>query len=195
MTRSKTFTGFTLIEVLISMLLLSFGIIGAIKMQLVAMQTSQQSHFYSIAVASSADIAGKIRSYHEQIRLANLHRGLDPDWSDSSDSSDSPDLNPSLAIDFQSGSEKSSIINCISARCGQLEADISEWWLQHLHTALPNARAVICRDSSPWNNDTQSLVWDCASGDDASVVIKIGWADPGDDDDIPPPRLAVALHP
>jgi type IV pilus assembly protein PilV len=73
-------------------------------------------------------------------------------------------------------------------------ANIYEW-LQHIDAALPNARAVICRDSAPWNDATNNLSWECSNDDNASIVIKLGWAEQHEVDVNPPPRLAVAVTP
>jgi len=170
--------GFSLIEVLVSILVLSFGIFGAMKMQLHSIQTSQQSNFYSTAMELASDIAEKMRS--NQINSS-----------------------PYLYVRFQSGKNHSEFSNnCHAADCSSdqlANTDISEW-LEQIDSALPNASAVICRDSSPWNSDTNSLTWDCASADDnASVVIKLGWAEQSDAEENakenPPPRFAVAVTP
>lgn len=142
--------GFSLIEVLISILILSFGIFGTLKMQVHSIQSSQQSNFYSTATELALDIAEKIRS--NRIHIAD----------------------------------------CVSNQLAN--AEISEW-IKHVGSALPNARAVICRDSAPWDDNTEALTWNCTSTDEnASVIIKLGWAEKSSGDD-PPPRLAVAVTP
>lgn len=168
--------GFSLIEVLISILVLSFGIFGALKMQLHSIQTSQQSNFYSTAMELASEIAEKMRN---QTGLTNS--------------------TPFLHVHFQSGKERPEPSNdCYAADCSSdqlANAAISEW-IQHIDAALPNARAVICRDSAPWNSDTNNLTWECASNDEnASVVIKLGWATQNELDAHkevnPPPRFAA----
>lgn len=171
-------SGFSLIEVLISILILSFGIFGAMKMQLHSIQTSQHSNFYSTAMALASDIAEKMRS----------NQTTSPNY---------------LNVNFQSGKDNSDYREtCHDGDCSPNElanATISEW-IQQIDILLPNARAVICRDSSPWNSGTNSLTWDCESAEDnASVVIKLGWAGQSDahagTEVSPPPRIALAVAP
>jgi len=172
-------SGFSLIEVLISILVLSFGIFGAMKMQLHSIQTSQQSNFYSTAMELASDIAEKMRSN----QTTSTHY-FNVNYQSSKDPSDS--------------SETCHDVDCSSDQLAN--AAISEW-IEQTKTLLPNARAVICRDSAPWNSSTNSLTWDCASADNnASVVIKLGWAEQSDTHHVrievsPPPRIALAVTP
>ena len=178
--------GFSLIEVLISIVVLSFGIFGGVKMQLHSLQMAQQSNFYSTAVELASDMAERMRRNHEQLHPAGS----------------SPDVSPFLTINFQSGDGiPESTDLCFNADCSpdqSANADIVEW-LQHISAALPNARAVVCRDSSPWNSSTGSLTWECTDDDHASVVIKLGWASHNNLEEStvanPAPRFAVAVAP
>lgn len=178
--------GFSLIEVLISILVLSFGIFGAMKMQLHSIQMSQQSNFYSTAIELASDMAERMRRNHGQLHPANS----------------SSNTNPSLNIHFQSGEstpESTGLCHHINCSPDQLaNADIVEC-LQRIDTALPNARAVICRDSSPWNSSTGKLNWDCSDDDHASVVIKLGWSEQNNVEENteanPAPRFALAVAP
>src|SRR2546427_10175686 len=63
-------TGFTLIEVLISVLVLALGVIGAAGMQLVAMRTGQQSGAQSLAVQPATEMADKMRANGKQMDQA-----------------------------------------------------------------------------------------------------------------------------
>lgn len=176
-TRQLNF-GFSLIEILVSLLILSLGICGALRMQLLSMQTSMQSNLYSTAMELISDMAERMRSNHGS-------------WPSTS-------LNPFTQVQFQSDDDNQSASgSCYVARCApdQLAATDIAQWLQQVEATLPNARAVICRDSSPWNSATGELNWDCAVDDNASIVIKLGWADQHDADVNPPPRLAVAVSP
>jgi len=174
--------GFSLIEVLISILVLSFGIFGAMKMQLHSIQMSQQSNFYSTAIELASDMAERMRRNHDQLRPANS--------------------SPFLNIHFRSGEGKPESTDlCHNTNCSpdqSANADIVEW-IGQIDTALPNARAVVCRDSSPWNSSTGSLTWDCAADDNASIVIKLGWTEKNNVEENAEenlaPRFAIAVAP
>ncbi len=145
-------SGFSLMEILISLLILSLGILGTIKMQVNTMQVARQTTYYSDAVQLATEMA-------DQLRARKLH--------------------PTAT------------------------QEITEW-LQRTNQALPNARAVICRDASPWNSETHSLRWNCSTSNEdssnppnnnVSIIIKLGWTDPTDRDSSPPPRVALAVNP
>jgi type IV pilus assembly protein PilV len=131
--------GFSLIEILISLLILSFGMLGAIKMQLLSIQAAHQSTLYSTAMELASDMAERMRNPQHQQSLAE--------------------------------------------------------WLEQVDAALPHARAVICQDSAPWNNATHTLSWDCTANDNASIIIKLGWAEQHEVEANPAPRLAIAVTP
>jgi type IV pilus assembly protein PilV len=169
-------SGFSLIEVLISILVLSFGIFGAMKIQLLSIQASLQSNFYSTSIELISDIADRMRGNPYKLRLDNS--------------------NPFLNVHFQSSQNIPTAPEfCYTANCStdQLaHADIAEW-LQQVDALLPNARAVICRDSAPWDSNSNSLTWNCSSDENASIIIKLGWAEHNDADANPPPRIAIAV--
>ena len=54
-------TGFTLIEILVSLLILSIGLLGLAALQLTGMKHSQSAHYRSLAVNLAYDIADRIR--------------------------------------------------------------------------------------------------------------------------------------
>jgi len=174
------YVGFTLIEVLISILILSIAVIGAIKMQINSIQMTQQSNYFSTAVELATEIAEKMRGNGVQLQSA---------------------ASPFLKVNFHAGTDKiESSTTCFSANCSpdQLaESDIAEW-LQHISSSLPDAHAVICQDDSPWDGGDNSLTWNCAaSGNKSSVIIKLGWAEKKQASQtgflIAPPRLAIAV--
>lgn len=165
--------GFSLVEILISMLVLSIGIMGAIKMQLASAQSSQQANYYSTATELASEMADKIRG--------NVGSG-----------------GHYLHVDFQAGKNTPSSATCFSQSCNRnqlADAEISEW-LERIQVALPNAHAVICRDSAPWSGSTGKLKWECSGSDTTSVVVKLGWTvrnESNNTEKIPPPLLAFAI--
>lgn len=153
--------GFSLIEVLVSVLVLAIGIIGTAGMQLAAMRTGTQSSFQSAAVQLAGELADRMRANSASMK--------------------SPDAgNPYLGIDFQGGPAQGAgpSTSCYGNACSSQELaqfDIQAWQ-GRLAAALPNARALVCRDARPWDSSAQAFTWDCAAEDgNASLVIKIGW--------------------
>lgn len=183
-------TGFSLIEVLISVFVLTVGVIGAAGMQLTALRTTQQSVFQNNALQLAAEMADRMRTNIGPMRMA------DPD-------------NPYLGVDYRSSSSVSSEagINCYGedAYCDAQQLaqfDIADW-LKRLDSSLPGGRVRICRDAMPWNATIQSFDWSCSSapGNDAPFVIKIGWQQknldglPEQDDGSSAPIIALTVAP
>ena len=185
-------TGFTLIEILISIGVLALGVIGAASMQLSALHASRQSSFQTVAIQLAAETADKMR--------ANGYSSLANDAA-----------NPFLGVDFQTGVGNditAAVAECYlaDANCSAAEMaklDIQE--LQNRVNVLPKGRVRICRDDAPWDSTAGTYRWACpaASTPGAPIVIKLGWqAGKADADDAQntdsafPPNivLVVASH-
>lgn len=182
--------GFSLIEVLVSMLVLAFGVIGAAGMQLAALRTSQQAGFQTVALQLASEMADKMRANDLQMKQAD-------------------EISQFLAVDYKSATDGEPAfpgISCYSSGCNATELavfDIYEW-KKRVRSALPGGRVLICRDSSPWDVGQRQLKWDCdgASGNSASIVIKIGWQGKNPDGslvreavNIFPPSVALTVEP
>ena len=155
-------SGFSMTEVLVAMLVLSGGVIGAAGMQLTAMRTAQQSGFHSTALLLAAEMADKMRANDSRMRQ---------------DDGDNPFL--SISYDaMKDGDPTAPDVLCYTTACDDeelAEFDIYEW-KRRIAAALPGGRAVICRETSPWDSTRNAFVWDCKNdGDGASLVIKLGW--------------------
>ena len=63
----KTQAGFTLIEILIAMIILAFGLLGLAGLQAAGLQQNQNSQYRSQATALAYDLADRIRANSGQI--------------------------------------------------------------------------------------------------------------------------------
>lgn len=184
--------GFTLIEVLLSILVLAIGVIGSAGMQLTALRTSQQSAFQTAAVALASEIAEKMRANDQLLKRSDS-------------------TNPFLQIDYQAAKDALAAppVDCYAVSCSAdalAEFEIHEWKAR-LKTALPGARARVCRDSRPWDSAAGAFAWSCtasAGAQGAALVVKIGWQGKGRRPDGRPirnpkedfpPGLAIAVAP
>lgn len=186
--------GFTLVEVLISVLVLAIGVIGIAGMQLTALRTAQQSAFQTAALQLASEMADKMRANYQQMQL--------PDKS-----------NLFLNVDYQSADDV--VVTppkkiCYRADCSAEELakfDIYEW-MARIKSALPGGRVRICRDSRPWDKAAGAFSWTCpppaAGVNNTPVVIKIGWHGKGRNPDgsviddpqkIIPPGVALTVEP
>lgn len=153
--------GFSLVEVLVSVLVLSVGIVGAAAMQLTALRDSQQSGFHNIGLQLAAEIA-------DQLRV--IEAGHFDDAS-----------NPFLSLDFKPGDTATTPpVLCFddSVGCGEVALfAASIYQLQsRLSQQLPQGRLKVCRDASPWDEASKSYRWDCrTAGGAGPIVVKLGW--------------------
>lgn len=143
--------GFTIVEVLVAVLLLAVGLVGALAMQAHAMRTRQETAMQTEALHAAAALADRIRANAAQ-SSAYLGFGFD---------ADSPP--PPPAGDACAGAP------CDAATLAQ--RDLADFRRQ-LHAALPGGRAHICRDAPAPDG---ALQWGCVDGAGAPIVIKIGW--------------------
>jgi type IV pilus assembly protein PilV len=108
-----------------------------------------------------------------------------------------PASSPFLKVNFQAAKDSVPASGgCFNTDCNPSQlaaADIAEW-LENISSRLPNGRAKICLDDEPWNEQSQSYAWDCkSSGEQSSVVIKLGWADKTDQSQIAAPKIVIPV--
>lgn len=165
--------GFTMVEVLVAVLLLAVGLVGALAMQAHAMRSRQESALLTEALQAAATLADQIRADAAQ-SSAYLDFEFDAAGAGLSQAQDAPDA------------------DCAGAPCDGVtpaQRALHEFRRQ-LVSALPSARALVCRDSS-----VGQLRWDCADGAEAPIVIKIGWRsrNPGGAATAPAPGIALPV--
>lgn len=186
-------TGFTLAEVLVSVLVLAAGIIGTAALQLTALRTAQQTAFQTTAIQLVSEIADKMRANAGPFNLAD-------------------EVNPFLNLDYSASVDLLPPIDkaCHTDNCSATELadfEIHEW-KSRIKTALPGGRIRICRDAQPWDSGTGMYKWSCtvsaANKETSSLVIKVGWHGKGrnpdgsiaEDANAPvPPNMAVIVAP
>lgn len=152
--------GFTLLEVLVTLLVIAVGIVGAAGAQLVGARTRHQSALHSQAVQLAASLAERMRANRAQLDLpdgANLYSAF---------TYDAAGAGPPAAVPCYGQA------SCDSARMAAFDlADVSAF----LHSQFPAGRVAICRDATAWDDARRHLSWACASGAHAPLVIKIGY--------------------
>ena len=60
-------SGFSLIEILVTMVVLSIGLLGIAGLQTLSIKRSQSSVFHTIAASQASDIAERMRANHTQL--------------------------------------------------------------------------------------------------------------------------------
>lgn len=157
-------TGFTLIEVLVSIVVLSFGLLGMVGLQAASLQANRDARLQSTAVVLARELAEMMRGNKDQALLATNNPYLIGDLS-------SPLTPPTASYCLSIGQ------NCGTDKAAVAQAELTDW-LARVNDALPGARINICRDSAPFGSDG-TAVWACTSTNTSDpILVKIGWSRP-----------------
>lgn len=150
--------GFTLVEVLVAIVVLSFGVLGVVGMQAAALQSNHAARNQSTAIALGRELADMLRT--------NKTVSLQP----------TAPANRYL-VDF-TGTLPAAGANCFTGACASptlvAEFDLRQW-LVRVNAALPGARVVVCFDDTPYVAATGRPQWVCDSAAQKTLAIKIGW--------------------
>lgn len=158
----KQQAGFSLVEVLVTIVILSIGMLGSAGMQAAALQANSQTRYQVVAAALAGELAESMRGNHRVALKTTLA------------------ANPYL-VTYTSGALVAPAVNCLlddcSANTDAKRLSSAQWqvheWMTRLQAALPSPRVRICFDSTPFDVNGQAE-WDC---DDTGnvVVAKIAW--------------------
>jgi type IV pilus assembly protein PilV len=154
-------SGFSLIEVLVSIVVLSIGLLGAVGMQTAAMQSNREARSQSSGVVLARELAESIRgNKSEGIKAAPNNPYL------GSFSSPMAATIPSYCLSVATGT------TACTTKADIASAQMTEW-LNRVDAELRGARVVVCFDSTPF--DASGIPrWAC---DDtgSTIVVKMGW--------------------
>lgn len=163
-------TGFTLIEVLIALVVLSIGLLGLAGLQSTGLRFNQSAAMRSQATQLAYDMADRMR--------ANVIA-----------------TNAGTYIATSSGTYSANATCHTTTGCtpAQMAADDLARWDQAVDRYLPTSEWVICRDNSP-NDGTGTANAQCDNNANSPFAVKLWWDDDrdGDVDETP---FAVAFEP
>ncbi|GJG96622.1 type IV pilus modification protein PilV [Cupriavidus pauculus] len=172
--RCREAAGFTMLEALVAIVVLAFGVLAVANLLIKSFRFAQQSSYDVVALQLANDISDRMRANGAQIIAGTF------------DNFDTKQGVPQIADGtnlFKTPCTGS------TATCGPISAvfDLAEW-SHRVITSLPSGRAVICRDSNTWTQGT-GYTWDCkavpggtGSQKDTPLVVKIGWLSRFNDD-------------
>ena len=153
--------GFSLVEVLISIIILSFGMLGMVGMQAASLQANVEARRQSTAAVLARELAEMMRG-NQTVAIQT-----------------SAGTNPYLG-NYTSPLTATTPTYCLNvgaAACADTLAVANSQmteWLARVEDALPGARVEVCFDSDPY--DAAGLPKWCPSSPSGTVaVIRIGW--------------------
>ena len=153
-------SGFSILEVLIALVVLSLGMLGAVGMQAAAMQSNKESRNQSAAASFARELADKMRGNHlTAIKTA---------------AADNPylvDTTLTGTATFAAPAE-----NCFTSACSS-GAAVAAWdmadWQNRLRNTLPDPKVKVCFDKTPFETSGKPQ-WACTNDGDISVL-KLAW--------------------
>jgi type IV pilus assembly protein PilV len=181
-------SGFHLVEVLVSIFVVSIGVLCAAGMQLTAMQTAQHSGRQAQALQLATDMANQIRASSSAGKLND-------------------EQNPYLSVNYKSGDQIAApSVQCLNVEdnCSAIEfANFSIFeWQKKIQENFPQGRLRVCRDIGLSDSSESQYRWDCSSApnENGPLVIKLGWSEkksnqfqPNDSDKNHAPLIALVV--
>ena len=156
--------GFTLLEVLVTVVIFSVGMLGIAGLQMTGMKQAHNSHLRAVATTQVLDMADRMRANLEGVEAGNYdYDQTQPNCPPATDCGSSP---------------------CTPAQLA--EYDVCEWTAQTA-AALPGGAARICLDDSPapagpTTNWAGSATWGCSSTG-TIYAVKVQWSERALDED------------
>lgn len=144
--------GFAMLEVLISVLVLSFGLLGLAGLQAYGLKNNHSAYLRSIATQQAYDIADRMRANQQGVASGEftLASGIPTDP------------------------------GCITSGCSasdMADYDMFQWNTDNA-ALLPSGAGVVCKDSTP--NDVATPAAPACDGDGKLFAIKLWWNDERD---------------
>lgn len=153
--------GFSLLEVLVAILILSLGLLGMVGMQVAALQAVREARMQSIATAFATELAELMRGSQG----AGFSSGSSPYFGD---------FHAPLVAFVTGDCMRAPAAAACPDGLAIAQSHMTDW-LARVDYELPGARVQICTDTEPF--DAGGLPqWSCHAGDGAVAIIKIGWA-------------------
>ena len=160
--QGKAARGFSLIEVLVSVAVLSFGLLGLVGLQAAALQGNRDARLQSTAVSLARELAEMMRGNKDiALGAANPYLGTF-------------NTKPLVATSPSYCLNAGLLPTACASKTEVASAQMTEW-LSRVNSELPNARVDVCVDSAPYDAAGKPR-WACdITGIGATAVIKIGW--------------------
>lgn len=143
--------GFAMLEVLLTIVIVSFGLLGLAGLQLTSIRNNHSAYLRSLATQQANDMADRMRANQLGVKAGNYNfiSGI-------------PDLD-----------------NCITAgalgcSAAQLATQDARQWNQANQDLLPSGQGIVCLDDSPETDSTPAAPACSGTG---PFVIKIWWND------------------
>lgn len=157
----KLHQGFSILEVLVALIVLSLGVLGAVGMQATALKSNKEVRYQAVAGTLARELAEKMRGNHAIAIKTSA--------------ANNPYLVNTIATAFVNTAPGDSE-NCFKSACANGSV-VAAWdmydWQTRLVTALPSPQVVTCFDATPYTS-AGIAQWACSNTGD-TMVVKMSW--------------------
>jgi type IV pilus assembly protein PilV len=160
--------GFTLVEVLVALFVVTLGVAGAAGVQAMAVRAAAEAAHLSDGTQLAVSLIQRMRANPAAMGLPDA-------------------ANPYLQFDHEPGDAVDAPASCYgAAECSPAQlaaADLGET-AAVLASRFPRGRMRVCRDA-PEPDASGLLAWPCTGAPSDPVAIKLGWRSKQDEADAP----------
>jgi type IV pilus assembly protein PilV len=154
LTHGSRTRGFTMLEVLISIVVIAFGLLGIAGLQAFAIQNNHSASLRITATSLANDMIDRMKANYIAVMNGDYNKPNTADYT-----------TPVASCLTTAG--------CTSQQLAQ--NDLNEW-TQRLAASLPNGRGIVCLDSTP-NDGVSDAAPACDNSGTTMYVVKIWWID------------------
>lgn len=163
--KNRSQAGFSMVEVLVAVMVLSVGVLGAVGMQAASMQSNKEARNQAAAGSLARELAEKMRGNHtvaiQTTAAANPYL-----------------LDVTLTTP---GALTQPTPNCVTAACATA-LNIANWdiyeWQARVAETFSSPKIKICMDQDPFDSSGNPK-WEC-SDTGTVAVLKMAWNRPGE---------------
>jgi type IV pilus assembly protein PilV len=154
-------SGFTMLEVLVSMLVIAVGLLGMAGLQIQSLRQGQSAYYRSVATQLAYDMSDRMRGNLDGVQSNHYSRtGINTDY----------------------GTQKTDCTSTTGCSSQDLAINDAYEWQQMVRALLPGGEAIVCMDSGPDDGASASAPeCDGAAPSDPKLrplhAIKIWWTD------------------
>ncbi|EKD96807.1 MAG: Type IV pilus modification protein PilV, partial [uncultured bacterium] len=150
--RTRASRGFSLIEVLVAIVVLSFGLLGMVGMQAFALQSNREARLQGQAAVLARELAEMMRG--------NKVVGSDPSSTNNFYLGTFTVGNLSIGSNASYCSGANALTPCATP-ADVAKAEMTDW-LNRVNTELPGARVSVCFDGAPYDSSGMPQ-WTCTA--------------------------------
>ena len=153
--------GFTLLEVLVSMLIIAVGLLGMAGLQIQSLKQGQSAYYRSVATQLAYDLSDRMRGNMAGVLANEYNRtGLGSDY----------------------GTVEAACNTTTGCNAAALARNDAYEWQQMVRTLLPGGEGIVCIDSTPDDGASPAAhdcngTWPATANVRPTHAIKIWWTD------------------